>query len=404
MAIVSQRFNYLDKETNIGIKDFTKLTDNAVYNTVDQIVDSAINNIQDSKSTLNALQGNMKELIKMLDNEEINAKITEALNSAIDSISNMELPEAAKDILASVKKLDSIGLRDFFKDILNIGSSFLCNNLDFLKLFMLGYALNKNIVSGLLIALLLSWLDRYCKEFTQEEIKKANNKSKLDKMFPPKGVIVEANNAFNLFTNYYSDYLKANEPLQLQTPLATTDFLNNIINGDIDSSIDNLRNSEIDSFTKMQYINILDANLANYPPYTNEYRNILTARGKLKTVPLISNNRRNRNIRYENLSEKLGTYIKNLSKLGDLPINNFVNLSAIEKTLYEKMVSLKNSAVSDVVLQSTPNNSFRNYNFTNILPNITPEEISYLNSRNVESDSHRLYDLHPTTTVFLQEA
>lgn len=403
MAISAQRFNFLDKETNISIKDFTQLNDNAVYNNVDQLVDTALIDTQNNDALLNTLQTNMNDLSGMLENNDITSTLSDALNSAMDSISNMDLPDVVSDIFDSLKKLDFQGVKDFFKELLHIGSSFLCNNLDFLKLFMLGYALNKNILSGLLIALLLSWLDRYCKGFTQEEMRKSGNRSKMDMMFPPRGVNVNSNNAFNLYSNYYSDYLKANDPLQLATPMDSNSFLTNILSGDITGSISNLRNSEISYSDRNSYLNVLDSNLSSYPVNSPEYRNILSARGQLNNTPLISVNRRSNNIRYENLSDKFGSYIKNLGNTDSISNTNFLNLSTVEKTLYDKMLSLKNTSASSPALQCTPNDSFSDYNFSSILPQLSTEEETHLRNRNVESDSHRLYDLHPTSTIFLQE-
>ena len=136
MAIAAQRFNFLDRETNIATKDFTSLVDNSVYNTLDHSVDTALSNIQNSEGMLNALQGSMEDLSNMLDSQGIMDSLSDALNSAMDAIGNLDLPDIVKDIFNSLKNLDFQGLKDFFKDLLHVGSTILCNNLDFLKLFI----------------------------------------------------------------------------------------------------------------------------------------------------------------------------------------------------------------------------------------------------------------------------
>lgn len=412
MAIAAKRFNFLDRETNISIKDFTELNDNAVYNVVDSIIDTALSNIQKNDALLNALQANINELpnilekninklSSMLENNELTNTLKNELDSAIESISKMDLPDTVKDIFDSLKKLDTQGVKDFFKDVLRIGAKILCNNLDFLKLFTIGFSINKNILSGLIIALLLNWLDRFCKEFTQEEMKKSNNVDKLNMMFPYKGVKVDSNNAFELYTNYLSDYLKYKEPLQSSTALDSNTFLNRILNGDIDSVINNLRNAEISHDEKNAYLNLLNNSLSSFAPNSTEYKNILTAKARLLNTPLISVTRREKNIRYENLASKLGSYIKNLGK-ADIPNDSFLNLSDVEKSLYDKMISLKNLSANSATLQSTPNDSFDDFDFNSVLPSLTQEEKDYLMNKNVQTDSHRLYDLHPTATVFLK--
>ncbi len=403
MAIAAIRNKFLNLVTSLPTKEFVSFNDNAVYNTVDQMVDSAVMSAQNNEALLNTLQTSVNDLSEMLMNSDVVDTLKDAMDSAMDTISNMELPDVVNDIFDSVKKLDTQGTKDFLKDLLHVGSSFLCNNLDFLKNFMLGYALNKNILSGLMIGLLLSWLDRYCKEFTKEEMAKSNNKQSLDMMFPPKGVKVDANNSFDLFSNYYSDHLKASAPLPSVTALSNNDFLTNILGGDIKSSMSNLRGAEISHTDRNSYLSTLNDNLSLYPSSSTEYRNILTAKGDLMKTPLISSERRDKNIRFENLSDQLGSYAKNLTKVDLKPVN-YMNLSTIEQGLYTKMTELKATAANSSILQCTPNNSFSDFDIGSMMPVLSTEETTFLQNRNVESDSHRYNGLHPTSKVFLMQA
>jgi hypothetical protein len=208
MSIAAQRFKFLDRETNIPTQDFTKLNSNAVYTTVSDKVDSAIGSIKESDGMLKKVSSSLVDLQKTLMNasKEVLNVLKDALNLALDTIGKLPMPGIVKDIFSSLKKLDLGGVKDFVKDLLHVGSTFLCNNLDFLKMFMLGYALNKNIMSGLLVGLMLSWLDRYCKGFTKEEMKKSSPLSSIEKMVNPKGTVMTASNAFGNFTKGYSSY------------------------------------------------------------------------------------------------------------------------------------------------------------------------------------------------------
>ena len=401
MAISAQRFNFLDRETHVSVKEFNTLTDNAVYNNVDDYVSEAIANAQND-GTLDKLETSINDLTAMLENNDIADTIKNALNDAMAELDKMELPDVAKDILDSVKKLDLQGTKDFFKEMLHMGASFLCNNLDFLKLFMLGYALNKNIMSGLLIALLLSWLDRFCKGFTQEEVSRTGNRGKMNMMFPSKGVNVNSNSAYGQFNGYYSDYLKANAPYPSVTALDNNSFLTNVLSGDINSSIGNLRSAEISFANRNSIMNTLNSNLSLYQPGSAEYSNILKARGQLMNTPLISAERRDRSIRYGDVNNKLGSFIKNLGNVS-LPNVTSLSLGDMEKSLFSKMSDLKKLGASNQALQCTPNDSYSNFNFSSVLPSVSTEQQSYLEALDTKSDSHRLNDIHPTSEVFLHE-
>jgi hypothetical protein len=400
MSISAQRFKFLDKETNIPIKDFTKLIDNSVYNELDKVIETSLSNVKIADQLTDALKSGLDELKSKIDNPEVLQMLKDRLNSVIDSLSNMDLPPTVNKILNSLKQQDEHGLKDFFKDALHIGSSFLCNNLDFTKLFMLGYSLNRNITSGLLIALLLSWLDRYCKGFTQEEMFKVNNKDRINMMFPYDGPEVTSDSAFGQFTAYYADYIKSNDSLSLPSAITSSQLLTSVLAGNISSSLSNLREAEITYSDRDNYVNSLTTALTSYSPGSTEHNNLLTAIGKLSNLPLVSNARRNKQIKYEHLSSKLGSYIKNLGKVKVSSVAS-LGMSAIEKSLFDKMIHLQsNSNRQDIV--SRPNDKFNNYNFNSILPSITSDEETYLRNMQYESDSHRYNDLHPTTTVFME--
>ncbi len=400
MSISAMRFNFLDKETNVGVKDFTQLVDNSVYTGFTDLTSTAIEEVQDS-GIMDTLQSNLDDLADMITNNDIADTLKDAMDSAINAISGMELPQTVKDIFSKLKALDLKGVKDFLGDMLNVGARFLCNNLDFLKMFMLGYALNKNILSGLLIALLLTWLDRFCKGFSPAETASANPLGKLGQVIPNMGTQVTSGSAFGQFSGYYSDFLKASAPLGLTTQFPQGDAVTNILSGDISSVIGNARSSEMSYADRNSLVGTLQSQLSSYAPNSAQYKNILQATGDLKNIPLVSTERRDNNLRYENLSDKFGSYIKNLGSTNLQPAN-LMSLNDVEKGLYAKMSDLKKISASNSSLQCTPNDSFSDFDFGSVLPAVDANESASLLARTEITDSHRTLDLHPTAAIFLE--
>lgn len=407
MAIAAQRFKFLDKETNLPTIDFTKLTDNAVYSSVNDVVDSAIGEIKEADGLLKKVSSSLKDLQETLMNagKEVLQSLKEALNSALDAIGNLELPKMVKDIFNSLKSLDLGGVKDFVKDLLHVGSVFLCNNLDFLKMFMLGFAINKNIISGLLIGLMLNWLDRYCKGFTPEEMVKSGPLSSIEKMVGPKGVLMETANTFNNFTKGYGSFIKANTPVVPVPALGKAGFLAKITEGDIRGGLSNLRGAEISSADKKMYMAGINEQLATTTPGSTEYKNLLEARGGLTTLPLISTERRDQSIQFSNLSDKLGSMAKNIQAV-DLDTVNTYSLTDIDKALFDKVKEFKDKAASDpnLLTRTTDSGSFADYDFKSIMPEVTEQEKAHLAGLAQNTTDHRVHDLHPTTEVFLEGA
>lgn len=400
MAISAMRFNFLDKETNVGVKDFTQLVDNSVYTGFTDLSSTAIEEVQDT-GIMDKMSDSLNDLTDMLKNNEIVDTLKDAMDSAMNAISSMELPQTVKDIFAKLKALDLKGVKDFLGDMLNIGAKFLCNNLDFLKLFMLGYALNKNILSGLLIALLLTWLDRFCKGFTPQESAMANPLGKLGQVVPYAGTQVSPNSAFGQFSGYYSDFLKSSQPLGLSSVMPQGDAISNILGGDISSVIGNARSSEMSFADRNSLVGSLQSQLSNFAPNSMEYKNILQATGDLKNIPLVSIERRSNNLQFESLGDKFGSYIKNLGNTNIQPAN-LLSLNDVEKGLYSKMTELKKVSASNSALQCTPNDSFSDFDFNSVLPAVDATEKATLLASETVTDSHRTLDFHPTTAVFLE--
>lgn len=405
MSISSQRFRFLDKETNVGTTDFLSLSDNSVYTAAVEGAETVADAIKEGESVLSAMEESISDLMDKVNNAStaIMQKIKDALDMAIDKIMNMKLPGFVTKILDSLKGLDLGGVKGFFKDLLRVGSTFLCNNLDFLKSFMLGYSLTENILSGLLIGLVLSWLDRYCKGFSKQEVLAATSKGKLGMLFKNGGITLTPETVLGKFSNAYADLVRLSKPYTPNLPYSTTDFITKVLSGEGKDAIRNLRGAEISSGKRKEYISFLETNLSNYPPNTSEYLTILNARADLINTPLIAEERIEKANNYVNLNDALGSIALNLKDIDTRDINTYT-LNETEKTLLVKLEEFKQTveASSDIQTRDHEQGSFSDFNFNNILPTPTEEEIVYLDSLEGLEESYRYNGLHPTTEVFTE--
>lgn len=405
MAIAAQRFKFLDKETNLPTSEFTKLADNAIYNVIDSVNDTAIALAKEAEDLLSKVSESIGDLKNMLENagKEVLGAVKEALNKAMDMIGKIELPGIIKDAFAKLKELDLTGVKDFVKDLLHVGTAFLCNNLDFLKMFMLGFALNKNILAGLLTGLLLSWMDRICKGFTKEEQKKWNPLTALEKVVPPLGIEITTGNVFNTFSKSMASFGKASLPLSTATAMSSDSFLASVTGGDISVSLGNLRQSEISFDTKNDFLSKITSELTKHSPSSTEYKNLLNAKGGLTNLPLVSVERRDKNIQFSNLSDQLGNMAKKIVNV-DVANMSVGGMTTVGKGLQAKLVEFKEKVQSspDALTRSNESGAFDDFDFNSVLPELTDEEKTQLASLKFEDTSHRVHDMHPTTAVFLE--
>lgn len=405
MSISSQRFRFLDKETNVGTVDFLSLSDNAVYTAAVESAETVADAIREGESVLSAMEESISDLMDKVNNASnaIMQKIKDALDMAINKIMSMKLPGFVTKILDSVKGLDLGGVKGFFKDLLRVGSVFLCNNLDFIKSFMLGYSLTENILSGLLIGLLLSWLDRYCKGFSKQEVLAATNKGKLGMLFKNGGVVLTPETVLGKFSNAYADLVRYTRPYTPNLPYSTTEFFTKVLSGEGKEAIRNLRGAEISSSKRKEYISFLDTSLSNYPPNTNEYITILNTRADLINTPLIAEERIEKANNYVNLNDALGSIALNLKGIDVRDINAYT-LNETEKTLLVKLEEFKQTVETNVDIQTRDHEqgSFSNFDFSNVLPEPTEEEVIYLDTLKGLEESYRYNGLHPTSEVFTE--
>lgn len=404
MAISAQRFKFLDKETNIPTIDFKLVSNNQVYNNVEDLAESALESLDSGKDMLNKLQSSVASVLEAVRNasSQVLSSLSSVINSVIDSISNLPLPDIVKDAFNMVKQLDLQGVKDFFGSLLKVGGAFLCNGLDFLKLFMLGFAINKNIISGLITALLLSWMDRICRGQSAQEFNSLSNTKKLESTIPPKGVQVDSSNIFDTFTNDVSDFMKKNVQITLPPVLTTTDFVSNVVSGNISGSIDNLKQSEVLVSNRSSYISAITTELNNHLPSTPEYKNLLEAKGKLSITPPISSIRRELNNNLSNVNDRLGSVTKNMLEI-DLSAVRTMSMNSTEKSIFSKIEQFQNTAKTnpDLLTRSNVTGGYSDFDFNSILPVFNETELAYLNSKEGSGLAHRVLDMHPTSTLLL---
>lgn len=181
MAIAAQRNKVLDRETNLAVMDFTNIQSNDAYSApiakMTKLAESMSKKAEFAESKI-------KDLMKAV--EEAPAKlmkyVQDLMAKIVDGMSKIKLPAFVRNILDKLKSMDLSGFKSFFQRILKVGASLFCNNLDMLMGFFTGYAISKNILSGLLMGLLFSWLNRICSQNSKESLASLSPLGRLEAM------------------------------------------------------------------------------------------------------------------------------------------------------------------------------------------------------------------------------
>lgn len=402
MAIAAQRFKFLDKETNLPVKDFTSLADNQIYNQLDQLVEKTLKDLKLDSSEIASLQGALSDIMNAISSglNNLDDMLQEAVDSLLSAIGNLELPDFAKNALSMLGDLDLDGLKGFLKNAFSLGASFYCNNRNFLKNFLLGFSLNRNILSGLLLGLLLSSLDDFCLRYSKRELKSQSPLRRLETVLKPKGIAVSNDNYLNNFMNLFSDYQKFKAPLNLPVAPTLTDFRSSLFTSDPKLLLTTIREAEVDSATKDSYLQVIEEELNNYSPGSSEYNKLLSLRGNLIKLPTISTQRKEKNNEFEYLSANFGSFLNNLSK-ATITSATFIS-DTVQKSITDKLLNLKDSLASNQNLVNREHNhdSYLDFNFDSVLPQFNEDELNYINSKAKSSNSHKVHNLSPTTMAF----
>lgn len=402
MSVAAQRFRYLDNETNVPIADLSSITGNYNFNIPQentQITSFDFNN--SGGDILKSLSGSLEDLKNL---NFANVDFSGTIDKVLASISKLDLPDFVKDAFSFLKDLDLDKLKGFVKDAFDIGMVLLCNSLDFLKNFMLGKALTNNVLSGLLIAFLLSLLDKICDAYLNKNVRQnASHQEQLDYLIPPKNNITNAN-AYNEFKGAYSDYLQSN-PADYMTPntsFNTDTFLTNATTmtaSQINTAVNGLADNEFSSDDRSAFLSALDTKLTGYQPTSAEYSNLLRVKGDFINLPPVSPIRSNKSIGYQYLKDKLG---KLSQALPNITVNQSqaATMSAAEQAIFANFTTFQQTVTAQQAqfnYRSLQTGSFDDIDFSTLLPVATTDMKNSILGLNIPGTSHRWRDLSPTS-------
>ena len=402
MLTPTQRFNFLDNETNVPVSDLSSVYDNTVYNSPDLQSDVSSTISSENISVLKMLQKNINDLSKYKFDPNL---IQKYVNEALSYLFGLKLPNMIKDILNNIQSLLPEQLVDFVKDVFGVGKALLCTNLDFLKMFNVSIKINKNILAGLLLAMFRKWLNNICAPDLSKQVKRNYTNRDLIESQIPYRPDLNPDNVFEDFKSSYSDFLKSKEDIGLNPVPNSTDIINSTIDKPLDTikeNMNDLLNCEMTPSEKKAILGDIDNKLNTTDRLSINFTNLLYVRGRVNNMNQLSPMRMIQNKTFKYLNDRIGRLVKSLPDV-DLSLAKVFNMSDIDKALHLKMTTLQaNLKVNNTLAnRSYKTASFNNVNFNNILPTLTPEESNYLKYSYKETNSHRWNDLHPTTLVHI---
>lgn len=407
MALAAVRHKFLDGETNIGTSDLRNLVDNAVYTAAVDVEKLMIKASDQLDSALTALNGKLRDVKDMVTDmsKNIASKISATMDKVVNSLLAIELPPFVTKALDKLKGLNLGGVKSFLKDVLSIGSSFLCSNLDLLKNFMLGYSIGRNILSGLLLGLTLSWADKFCKGFSGDESAGASNKGLLGQLIDGTPLKVTKDNVVNSFMGTVTSVAKGAAGLILPAALPVDTLITKVRNGESVAGImTDLSKSELGYDDKKTYIQSLGNSLAGLAPTSQEYKDILQLRGDISNLPIVSYERQELVNVTSNAKDTLGSLALSLKEFNPASIN--LNLvSSDKRSIVEKLKTFQTNVSNDFDLKTRDHSegSFSSYDFSRTLPPFTADELEIMSKASVPEETFRYNGLHPTTMVFIEE-
>ena len=406
MSCTVKRYNFLDNETNIGTADLRSLVDNGVYTAaVDtkNLLIKASDGLDKALTSLNGKLSDLKETAKNL-TSKIAAKISSVLDGVVNKLMSIELPDFVKKVLDKLKGLNLDGVKSFLKDVLKIGSAFLCSNLDLLKNVMLGYAVSGNILSGLLLGLALSWLDKFCKGFSQEETAASGNKSLLGMLVGSSGIKINKDNVLGTFTGVMSSVVASGKGFIASAVLPASELIGKVMNGEpVKQVMSLLEGAEVGSGEKKGILASIGTALGDLLPTDVKYKDLLQLQGDIHNLPIVNYGRQVLALSTSNSKDALGSLALNLASL-DLDTINTNSMTDTQKSMFGKLEDFKFNLSKEFDLQQRNHEegSFLNYDFNKVLPTFTSEENILIAQSSPPNDVHRYNGLHPTSGVFIE--
>lgn len=407
MALAAVRHKFLDGETNIGTSDLRNLTDNAVYTAAVDVKAVMVRASDKLDSALVALNGKLKDVKDIVSNmsKNIADKVSSMMDKVVNSLLSIELPPFVTKALDKLKGLNLGGVKSFFKDVLSIGSSFLCSNLDLLKNFMLGYSISRNILSGLLLGLTLSWMDKFCKGFSGDETAGATNKGALGQLLGGNDFKLTKDNVIGSFMGTVTSVAKGAVNTILPAALPVDALISKVRNGEsLGGIVTDLAKSELSYADKNNYMQSLADSLDEFSPTSKEYGNILQLRGDIKNLPIVSYARQELVNATSHAKDALGSMALSLKDF-DTSTINLNALSSDRRSIVDKLNTFKSNVSNDfdLITRDRSEGGFSSYDFSKTLPTFTPDELETMSKVSVPEETFRYNGLHPTTMVFIEE-
>lgn len=395
MSISAIRHKYLDKETNIGTLDLRDLVTDDVYTAA----------IDRAGTVLSSMGGMGDSIANMLDNISNMASsslknIKKALDNVIDKLLNSKVGQFVKGVLDKLKGLNLGGLKDFLKSAIKAGTNFVCNNLDMMKNMALGLTLGSNILQGLLLGLALSWLDQYCKGFSQKEWAKSNNKDLLSLTFGNAKIGLTKDNVLDKVGGALSGVLKGKSLPSLTALPGPSEIVSQVLDNGFQYSA---KTMEVSSSMKTSLVSKLDEAIGTVAVGGSEYMKLLKARGDIITAPIVSTTRKLVTNGSENASGALGAVAKELVDI-DLESINTNTLNSTQKGLLDVAKNLKYKASdTDIHTRDDSRTAFITYDWEGVTSSIDSSLKDEVMKMKPLEESMGFAGLHPTTAVFIED-
>lgn len=165
MAISAQRFKFLDEETNVPVKDYTKLNDNFVYNSADSfdnLLKGAVEKVKFTSDLLKFLQSDPGQLTNMLQDPSALARIGQDINTYMNRVLGAGLPSDVKDALSQIESISPGYISSFIMEKIGANGASLCPNSGLFNVNGRPLNLSGAALKSLIDQILSGWLGRLC--------------------------------------------------------------------------------------------------------------------------------------------------------------------------------------------------------------------------------------------------
>lgn len=326
MAISSSRFGFSDATT-------TGLNVIDVRNVSSRFAGSFAS-IDNNLSTVNSLldKANLDNLLAGVQNMAANvaASISKMLDKIIEGFKNLKLPNFIRNALDKLMGLDLSGVKSFLSNAFKIGKAFYCANIGAFTGLITG-AMNKNILSGVLIGMVMDWLGRLLGCHVPSTVSNSSNRSIVESLLGYGGVTLTKDSLIPQFSNSYLNYTKKQSAKQdksypkvpgkeqLLESITDTAFTESLIYG--------IKTDGVDPKHKDNYIKLLDELLVDTTVGSPEQENLSSIRKEVITSGPVTN------------SDTLTTLAKDTDTINDIVVDIQDNgISSKDKENYIKVI------------------------------------------------------------------